>query len=71
MEEPEVYKMEAHNWGHKIGHWPVCQKCGLIMMKNDFSDWAVRIGCFNRLHPSYDSVRRKNTNLDKQMERMK
>lgn len=71
MEKQEEYQMEPHSWGAKIGHWPVCQKCGLIMMKNAFSEWAVRVGCMNALHPSYESVRHKNTNLDLQIERMK
>lgn len=61
----DEYKFEHHSWNSKIGHWPVCQKCGLIMMKNAFSDWAVRMGCNNRDHPQYDAVRFKNTNLDK------
>lgn len=56
-EKEEVYKMEPHNFSWHIMHWPVCVNCGLIMMKNPFSEWAQKVGCLNKLHPSYESKR--------------
>lgn len=53
----EEYKYEAHNYGGKVGHWPCCVKCGLVLMKNDFSRWADKVGCNNKYHPSYASKR--------------
>lgn len=60
----EQYEKEPHSFTLNVGHWPVCIKCGLVMMKNPFSDWAVKMGCNNKDHPSYESVRRKHTSLE-------
>lgn len=34
-----------------------CVSCGLINMKNEFSEWAVRMGCNHKDHPSYENKR--------------
>lgn len=53
----EAYTYEPHNYNGKVGHLPYCLKCGLILMKNDFSRWADKVGCNNKDHPSYASKR--------------
>lgn len=35
----------------------VCVKCGLVCLNNDFTRWALRVGCNNREHPSYERYR--------------
>jgi hypothetical protein len=51
MNEPFV--MEPHNFSGKICHWSVCVKCGLIRLRNDFTQWAIRKGCNNEDHPDH------------------
>lgn len=64
-EKKEPYKFEAHNFCLNVRHWPYCVNCGLVMMKNSFSDWAVRVGCRNKEHPSYAAQRAKTNPFDK------
>lgn len=51
----EDYQYEPHNFsGRTPGNAYVhCVKCGLIMMKNGFSQWAQKVGCNAKYHPSY------------------
>lgn len=57
--ERDPYKMEAHNFTMAVGRtaYRGCWNCGLIAMKNEFSQWAIRMGCNHKDHPSYESKR--------------
>ncbi len=34
-----------------------CVLCGLLWLKNPFSEWAVKNGCNNTEHPNYENKR--------------
>lgn len=56
----DAYKFEAHvPKKRKNVSWPVCAHCGLIYLRNPFTDWAVRMGCNNNDHPNYQKHRMK------------
>lgn len=56
------FEVEPHRFiKYKVLPWPICVHCGLIYLKNDFTDWAVKHGCTNTEHPSYQT-KRKVTN---------
>lgn len=58
---PEIrYEMEPHAPVklYKSIPWPVCKKCGLVYLKNDFTQWAIRKGCLNEYHPEYKRAMR-------------
>ena len=56
----EAYKMVGHSFkfNKKIGK-SVCSNCGLLALRNDFTDWSVRMGCLSSDHPQYESVRKR------------
>lgn len=60
----EPYKMMAHSFkfNKRIGK-QVCSTCGLVALRNAFTDWSVRMGCLSSDHPQYDSARSKLTAL--------
>jgi hypothetical protein len=35
----------------------VCRHCGLVALRNKFSDWSVRMGCNSAEHPDYERQR--------------
>lgn len=55
------FKVQPHRF-HKfrVLPWPVCE-CGLIYLKNPFTQWCVEHGCNHEEHPSYAAVKRKYT----------
>jgi hypothetical protein len=53
----EEYKYEAHNFSLRVGGKQWCVKCGLVGLRNDFTDWAVRTGCNYKDHSSYANKR--------------
>ena len=56
----ENYKYEAHSpKKRKNTAYPVCEKCGLIYLKNPFTEWGIRMGCNNNDHPDYEKQRQK------------
>ena len=56
----EVYKYEAHSPKRRKGiSWAVCEKCGLIYLKNPFTSWCIRMGCNSNDHPDYEKQRQK------------
>lgn len=61
----EPYVMEPHSWtklGGKAANklpWQFCQKCGLVRLRNPFSEWASKMGCNNEDHPQHEVWRRK------------
>jgi hypothetical protein len=54
------YEMEPHAPAklYKCIPWLVCKKCGLIYLKNDFTQWCIRMGCNNEDHPNYKAAMR-------------
>ncbi len=48
-----TYKFEVHTFNTSVCGKPVCSKCGLMLLKNPFTDWANKMGCQNDLHPQY------------------
>lgn len=59
--QKERYKMEPHNYssGRKAGGKPVCSRCGLVALNNEFSRWSVGVGCLSELHPQYSRQRKR------------
>jgi len=55
----EPYKFEPHR-PSKLASlpWMHCQKCGLVYLRNAFSQWAIRMGCNNEDHPQHERYRR-------------
>lgn len=62
----ESYKHEGHSFQFmsRIGK-QVCSNCGLVMLRNKFTDWSIRMGCLSELHPEYANARKRYTGLDK------
>jgi hypothetical protein len=57
----EPYSYEPHKWGDLKGIGRAyCQHCGLVRLKNEFSEWAVKMGCNNKDHPQYKAMRKKS-----------
>lgn len=53
---PKHYTMEPHHWKHvRFMSWQVCAYCGLVALKNDFTRWAMRMGCNYKLHRDYQA----------------
>lgn len=60
----EPFVMEPHAWHNLRGiPWRICWKCGLVWLRNPFTQWAVKHGCNNEDHPSHDKMRTKFTRL--------
>ncbi len=56
----EPYKYEAHRWGNIKGiSYAVCLHCGLVRLRNNFTEWCIKMGCDNRNSPQYKAMRKK------------
>jgi len=56
------YTYEGHAPKKKKGMpWLVCQHCGLVYLKNEFTAWAIRMGCNANDHSGYAAARQKFT----------
>lgn len=54
-DKTEPYKMEPHKIIYpKYSHWPMCQYCGLIFLKNDITRWSIKMGCDHKNHPQFE-----------------
>lgn len=49
----EPYKFESHSFSKHVAGKQCCSKCGLLALNNDFTYWAIKMGCNNSDHPSY------------------
>jgi hypothetical protein len=59
-----TYTYEAHSpQKRKNIPWPICKYCGLVYLNNDFTRWAVKMGCNNNDHPGYAAARLKFTRV--------
>jgi hypothetical protein len=58
----EPYKMVGHSmqFNKRIGK-QVCALCGLVGLRNEFTDWSIRVGCMSSDHPQYESVRKRTS----------
>jgi hypothetical protein len=56
----ESYKMIGHSFrlNSRIGK-SVCDNCGLVALRNDFTNWSVRMGCMASDHTQYESARKR------------
>ncbi len=58
ISDEEKYTFENHTpIKYKNFPWLVCKHCGLVYLRNRFSQWAVRMGCNNRYHPNHKKIR--------------
>lgn len=58
----EPYKMIGHSFkfNSRIGK-QVCSSCGLLNLKNRFTEWSIRMGCLSSDHPGYENARKSLT----------
>jgi hypothetical protein len=63
LSDKEQYKHEEHEFKFRQGGKLYCTHCGLFKLSNDFSTWAIRMGCLHKLHPSYNAKRYDTTKL--------
>lgn len=58
-QKKEPYKLEHHSFefNSRVGK-SVCKKCGLVYLKNEFTEWSVRMGCNSSDHSQYQSKRK-------------
>lgn len=53
-----LYEYEPHSICKIKGlSWSVCNKCGLVYLRNSFTQWAIRYGCNNEDHKDYERMR--------------
>lgn len=54
IERKQPYKLESHQFkNHRRLAWLRCQRCGLVTLKNQLTEWCVRMGCNAHDHPEY------------------
>lgn len=56
------YEMVGHQWTplKHVGK-QYCKNCGCVALNNPFTEWCIRMGCNNKDHPQYESMRHKLT----------
>lgn len=54
----EKYKLIGHSFSRMAGGKHYCVSCGLVALRNRFSDWSVDKGCLSHLHPDYNRMRK-------------
>ena len=54
------YKYESHSpVKYKQLSWMVCANCGLIYIRNEITQWALKKGCNHTEHPEYGGMLKK------------
>lgn len=49
-----MYEYESHHWKRMKGiGYDRCIRCGLLALKNPFSQWCIKMGCDHTAHPRY------------------
>lgn len=67
MKQTELFKLEPHHFKSvKRMNWQICVHCGLVALKNDFTEWAMKQGCNYRDHTQYQNKRMNYTQLFKE-----
>lgn len=56
----EPYKMVAHSFvfSSRMGK-SLCSRCGLVLLRNEFTEWSIKMGCLSSEHPQYEQVRKR------------
>jgi len=55
----ENYKHQAHSFNKKAAGKPYCSRCGLVALRNKFTQWSITKGCLSELHPDYPRKRKQ------------
>lgn len=63
MDEKYEYEQHTFQTDCRVGGKQFCLSCGLLALNNDFTSWAIRMGCKHKLHSSYANKRYENTKL--------
>ena len=64
-DQKEQYKFESHHWVYFKGlAREICQNCGLVKLRNDLTEWCVRMGCNNKDHPQYKQQLRMKRDVE-------
>ena len=54
IETKQPYRFEPHAFvTRRRITWPVCRRCGLVLLRNDLTDWCVKRGCDANNHPEF------------------
>jgi hypothetical protein len=54
IEKRQAYKFEPHAFAPtKKLAWLRCKHCGLLTLRNQLTDWCIRMGCNAADHPEY------------------
>ena len=62
IEAKQAYKHEPHNLKPmKRFPWLVCQKCGLVTLRNSITEWCLRMGCNAGDHSGYKAALAKSS----------
>lgn len=59
----DQFKYEPHNFNKKILSYNYCVHCGLMLLRNKFTEWSVQQGCNYKEHSSYEHKRLQYTKL--------
>lgn len=60
IQRRQPYKLEPHHFTSKRRlAWPVCKGCGILLLKNEFTAWAAKMGCNAHDRPEF-TARAKN-----------
>lgn len=52
----QPYKLVPHAFGvRKKIPWMICKGCGLLNLRNDLTEWCVKVGCNASDHPEWSS----------------
>ncbi|MES1987007.1 MAG: hypothetical protein V4440_03085 [Pseudomonadota bacterium] len=62
--QKESYKLINHSFEfNKRAGKSICTNCGLLALRNEFTDWSIRVGCMASDHPQYENVRRRTSTM--------
>lgn len=58
----EPWKKEPHRpVTVRVLPYPICARCGLVYLHNDFTQWSIEKGCTADEHPAFGSAKRRFT----------
>lgn len=64
-------KITNHRWTPLKGQaWSYCVSCGLLRLKNDFTEWCVKEGCEYSEHVDYAKKRKYFTNHNSKLKNL-
>lgn len=61
-----TYKYHAHKFSKWFKFFPyfICDHCGLILLNNPTTAWAVRMGCYHEDHIEFRKKLKELTQYD-------